>query len=264
MVSVGIDAGSRAIKIVLFDPQNQKILAQKVGDQEIHQAEKAEELLSSLLYSCGYSHADIGYTVATGYGRDFIPGAHESVTEITCHGYGVAFFHPDVKTIIDIGGQDSKVLHILQKGRVKDFSMNDRCAAGTGRFLEVVADRLNIPLSELGTRAGMAKETTQISSMCVVFAETEIVGLMARQTPVENILAGVCSAIALRTAALAGIDCNEPVFFTGGVSRIKGMDHALSRALGLDVEVSQNPQLTGALGAARIAAARIHRNITAE
>lgn len=256
MITAGIDAGSRAIKAVLLNRETKEVIAHGVVDQGLNQAELAEQLLNDLLSSAGHSRDDLKFTVATGYGRDTMGFANMSVTEITCHGYGVFHMHPEAKTVVDIGGQDSKVLRLGNRGRVKDFVMNDRCAAGTGRFLEVVSERLEVPLEDLGKISNGAGNPSTISSMCVVFAETEIVGLMAQGESQENIVAGVCNSIASRVTSMAGKKVEEPILFAGGVSRIEGMADVLTKTVGKTVSVADNPQITGALGAALIAAAK--------
>jgi predicted CoA-substrate-specific enzyme activase len=179
--------------------------------------------------------------------------ADTTITEITCHAVGVRHLVPTAQTVIDIGGQDSKLVRLDANGKVRDFAMNDRCAAGTGRFLEVVADRLGLSLGELGPMAARSHSPAAISSMCVVFAETEIIGLLAGGRSGEDIVAGVQTAIASRIVAMAGRNVEPPIVFTGGVARISGMETALQTALGQPVAISPEPQMTGALGAALLA-----------
>ncbi|TFH15520.1 MAG: 2-hydroxyglutaryl-CoA dehydratase, partial [Lentisphaerales bacterium] len=160
---------------------------------------------------------------------------------------------PDAVTVIDIGGQDSKLIHLAEGGRVRDFTMNDRCAAGTGRFLEVVAQRLDVPVASLGALTSEATQPAVISSMCVVFAESEIVGLLASGGKPADIVAGVQQAIAERVATMAGRRAPGPMIFTGGVALVTGMDAALARVLGQPVQLSADPRMTGAIGAAILA-----------
>jgi predicted CoA-substrate-specific enzyme activase len=253
MITAGVDAGSRAIKVALIDTNAHRVLGTGVTDQGVHQQQLAADLLARVCSDCAIDKTRIGRIVATGYGRDRIADAHTTITEITCHARGIAHQKPDARTVIDIGGQDSKVLRLDTNGTVRDFMMNDRCAAGTGRFLEVVADRLNAPLTELGALADQATAPAHISSMCVVFAETEIIGLLAQGTKPANIVAGVQSAIATRIASMAGPRIAEPVCFTGGVARIPGMDKALADTLGHAIAIAHQPQFTGAVGAALLA-----------
>lgn len=252
MYTVGIDAGSRAMKIIVMEKENRTIAASTVVDQGIDQDTLARETLDSLLDEHNISFEEIHHIVATGYGREVLTFAQSRVTEITCHGFGVYFLHRDAKTIIDIGGQDSKVLHLGEKGKVTDFSMNDRCAAGTGRFLEVVSERLSTDLVEMGKITQASKEPSQISSMCVVFAETEIIGLVAQGVKKENIIAGVCTSIGQRLRSMAGKSVTAPIYFTGGVSLITDMEKVLTGIFGQEVKKTDSAQLTGAIGAALI------------
>jgi len=255
VLTAGIDAGSRAIKVLVFDTSTDRIAATGIRDQGIQQAALAEELLEKALRDNAIPRDAMKRCVATGYGRDMVAFADTTITEITCHARGVYHEHPEAKTVVDIGGQDSKLLRLDGNGAVRDFVMNDRCAAGTGRFLEVVAQRLNTRLTELGNLAGAADSPAAISSMCVVFAETEIIGLLASGESPANIVAGVQSSIASRIASMAGRNVAEPVFLTGGVALVPAMDRVLEDSLGHPVTVAEHPQFTGALGAALLAAA---------
>ena len=257
MICAGIDAGSRAIKIVLIETPSMQVVAKGLADQGVEQDKLASELFERVLESDGISRKDVAAIVATGYGRNAITFADTTITEITCHAAGVHHLVPEAMTVIDIGGQDSKLLRLDASGRVRDFAMNDRCAAGTGRFLEVVAQRLDTELKSLGRMAAMSKNPAAISSMCVVFAETEITGLLASGTASADIVAGVQTAIAERVIAMAGRAADPPVIFTGGVAMISGMDAALQVALGQVVTVSPDPQMTGALGAAILASRQV-------
>ncbi len=252
-VYAGIDAGSRAIKVVLMDANGSGIVAKGQADQGIEQDRLACELFDKTLAEHGIGRSDVRRIVATGYGRGAIHVADTTITEITCHAVGVRHLVPGAKTVIDIGGQDSKLIRLDNRGKVRDFAMNDRCAAGTGRFLEVVADRLGVPVRGLGAMASRSCNPAAISSMCVVFAETEIIGLLAGGRPGEDIVAGVQNAIASRIVAMAGRSVEPPILFTGGVARISGMETALQNALGQSVAIAPEPQMTGALGAALLA-----------
>jgi predicted CoA-substrate-specific enzyme activase len=253
MIYAGIDAGSRAIKVVLIGDDGFEIIAQGQVDQGIEQDKLACRLFEQVLMETGAGRSDVRRIVATGYGRNAVPIADTTITEITCHAVGVRHLVPDVMTVIDIGGQDSKLMRLDRNGKVRDFAMNDRCAAGTGRFLEVVADRLGLSLGDLGPMAARSHSPAAISNMCVVFAETEIIGLLAGGRAREDIVAGVQTAIAARIVAMAGRHAELPIVFTGGVARISGMETALQVALGQLVAVSPEPQMTGALGAALLA-----------
>lgn len=250
MIYAGIDAGSRSIKAVLFDSGRSQCLASGLSDQGIEQEQLAERLYEKLLREAGVDRSQVAGIIATGYGRNAIRFANSTVTEITCHARGVHSLAPNARTIIEIGGQDSKVICMEENGRVRDFAMNDRCAAGTGRFLEMVASRLNMNWDELSDLARQSKTPALISNMCVVFAETEIIGLLAEGKPLPDVVAGVQNAIATRISALAGRTVSPPVYFTGGVALQPSMARALEEALSCPIHVVQNPQFTGALGAA--------------
>ena len=254
MFYAGIDAGSRAIKVVVIDSQNMSIAGHGVADQGVHQSEIAKKLFHRVLSEAHVSPEQVERIVGTGYGRNALDWVDEVVTEITCHARGVKHLHPEVRSIIDIGGQDSKMIFLDSAGAVRDFVMNDRCAAGTGRFLEVVSSRLEIGLEDLGTKASLATEPVSISSMCVIFAETEIIGLLATGEAPENIIAGVQKSIARRIVSMAGRTIEGPVLFTGGVALIPGMDKVFAEALDFPVGISSRPQFTGAIGAAITAA----------
>jgi len=252
----GIDAGSRTIKVLLVDADGRDVVASGIRDQGVDQEGLARELFTETLRSEGFSRRDVKRIVATGYGRDIVAFADTTVTEITCHARGVRFRAAEAMTIIDIGGQDTKVIRLADDGVVRDFAMNDRCAAGTGRFLEVVAARLGVKLEALGRMAAMARAPATINSTCVVFAESEIIGLLASGTAPQDIAAGVQNSLATRVSTLVRGNIEEPVIFTGGVALLPGMVYALETALGQSVAVAERPQFTGALGAALVAAGR--------
>ena len=255
MYYAGIDGGSRSIKAVIIDGETLKVVARGSLDQGVDHAARAEKLFQQLLAEAGLRREEIGRIVATGYTRSGIKLADTTVTEITCHARGVHHQVPHARTVVEIGGQDSKLLWLAPDGSVRDFAMNDRCAAGTGRFLEMAAARLETSVSGLGALACLSKQPAAISSMCVVFAETEIIGLLSSGLPREDIVAGVQKAIASRILAMAGNRLTPPVVFTGGVALVSGMPGALCAALNQDVVVAPDPQMTGALGAAMLAAA---------
>jgi len=255
-ICAGIDAGSRAVKVVVMEAAGGKTLASRVADQGVRQEAVAEEIFDAALGDAGIGRDDVSRVVATGYGRHGIGFADEAITEITCHARGVSQLVPEARTVVDIGGQDSKLIRLDRNGAVRDFVMNDRCAAGTGCFLEVVARKLDLALDELGDVAARSTKPATISSMCVVFAETEIIGLLAAATPREDIVAGVQIALVTRLASMAGTVTEPPVVFTGGVALIAGMAGALENALDRPIIVAPDPQLTGALGAALLAGGR--------
>jgi predicted CoA-substrate-specific enzyme activase len=259
MICAGIDGGSRAIKIVLIDAQTLKVLAQGACDQGIDHDGLACGLFERMLNENRLGRRDVGRIIATGYTRDRIHLADSTITEITCHACGVRRQVPDAMTVVEIGGQDSKLLRLDGNGTVRDFWMNDRCAAGTGRFLEVVASRLDARLQDLGELARRSRNPAAISSTCVVFAETEIIGLLASGVGRQDIVAGVQAAIAQRVAAMAGNSLAAPIIFTGGVALVSGMREALESALSQAVRLAPDPQMTGALGAAILAARQLRK-----
>ena len=249
----GADIGSRTVKIVLLAEDAMEVLAARAADLTFDSEACAARLLEQTLEAAGVSRRDVRRTVGTGYGRRGVSFADATVTEITCHARGVRHLVPDARTVVDIGGQDSKLILLDENGAVRDFTMNDRCAAGTGRFLEMVAQRLGLSLEELGRAAQRSGTPAPITNVCAVFAETEIVGLLASGTQVGEIAAGVQRSLATRFASMAGRGVCPPVLLTGGVALINGMDEALTAALGHPVTVSPMPQFTGALGAALLA-----------
>jgi predicted CoA-substrate-specific enzyme activase len=254
MITAGLDGGSRAVKAVIWDAAAGRVLATALRDSGVQTAAVASACLEEACASAGIARTAVERLVATGYARAAVAGATRQVTEITCHARGVAHLMPQARSVVEISGQDSKVIRLDAAGRVAEFAMNDRCAAGTGRFLEVVAARLDCSLANFGALVGATATPATISSMCVVFAESEIIGLLAQGARREDIAAGVAAAVAVRVAALAGRDLPGPVAFTGGVALIPGFADCLAAALGATVIVPERPQFTGALGAALIAA----------
>jgi len=253
LICAGIDVGSRALKIALLDSATLETVASGMMDQGVKQDALAQQLFKKLLSERGLNRSDVSRIVATGYGRNIVSFADTTITEITCHARGVRKVVPNAMTIIDIGGQDSKLIQLSVEGTVQDFVTNDRCAAGTGSFLEVVASRLGVQLEALGDMARRSRKPAAINSTCVVFAETEILGLLAAGTSPDDIVAGVQASIAARVSSMARRSIQPPIIFTGGVALIPGMAAALQSALGHPVAVAPAPQMTGALGAALLA-----------
>lgn len=249
MITAGIDVGSRTTKVVIL---HDKIIVSKhilaTGWKPSH---TAREVFDRALDNAEISEPDIAKIVATGYGRVMLPFADESITEITCHARGAHFINRDIRTIIDIGGQDSKVIKVDQFGFVEDFAMNDRCAAGTGKFLEFLAHTLEIDVSEFGKLALNSRSPAVISSMCTVFAESEILSLLAEDVPIPDIVAGLHLAIAKRIEGLIDlVGYSEVVSLTGGVAKNPGIKKRLEELLNISVLVPENPEFVGALGAA--------------
>jgi predicted CoA-substrate-specific enzyme activase len=248
----GVDIGARSIEVVLFD--GAQVIESGVADSGISPRQNASKLFREVLSTARVHREHLRGIISTGYGRNYFEGSHRAVSEILCHARGVLYFFPGARTVIDIGGQDSKLIVIDEAGRVVDFVMNDRCAAGTGRFIEMVAHTAGIDLEDLNTLVAEHFQSVEVSSMCAVFAESEIVGLLQGGTPVPTILNGVFRAIAKRTSSMAGRSTVLPALvFTGGVARLEGVARALKGETGLEPLIPHDPQITGALGAAMIA-----------
>lgn len=254
--AVGIDSGSTSTDVVILDGDG-NICSHAVVRTGAKAAVGAKKALEQALQKCGCTAEDIGYTVATGYGRNSIE-ADEAITEITCHAKGAHRLRPQTKTIIDIGGQDSKVIILNDDGTVKSFMMNDKCAAGTGRFLELMAQTLEISLDEM-SRAGLHyRENLVISSMCTVFAESEVVSLVAQNHSTGDIVHGLNCSVANRTASMANRAGGKPEYqMTGGVARNKGVVKALEEKLNAPLWIADDPDICGALGAAMFAVERM-------
>ena len=251
--TVGIDIGSRGAKGVLI---NNGFLYTVLKPSGVSSDETAHELLDFLVEEAGIEINDIDYIVGTGYGRvaiNFGSIPFKGVTEITCHALGAHYLNRGTRTIIDIGGQDSKAIQVdPDTGNVTEFIMNDKCAAGTGRFLEKVAQLLNLDLNELGEYAVKSENPAEISSQCVVFAESEVISLKAKGVPREDIAAGIHFATARRVKSLLRrVGFENDIVFTGGVSHNKGMIKALESEIGYPIkETRLDSTYAGALGAA--------------
>ncbi len=244
--AIGIDIGSVGTKGVLFDGS---IAAVSLVPTGWDVKETARSVVASLAGEKGPSLP----LVATGYGRKAVSGARRTVTEITCHARGVRFLDVRARTVLDIGGQDSKVIRLDEAGNVIDFAMNDRCAAGTGRFLQMMAHTLGYGLDEVRSLSPDG-DVQPLSSMCAVFAETEVVAHIARGVAREALLRGILQAVASRSAAMVSkTGLTEPLFFSGGLSRVAGLAALIGRELKTDVIVHDRAPLAGALGAALIA-----------
>jgi len=252
MAFAGIDVGSLATKAVIFD--GQRVVSYAVRRTGADSLNAAIACFKEALSLSGLDESRIERVVATGYGRLRVPFAQREVTEITCHGRGASFLFPMTRTVIDIGGQDSKIITLDGKGRVLDFVMNDKCAAGTGRFLEVMAQALELNLEEFAEQAFKARRPLPINSMCTVFAESEIISLLAEGARKEDIVWGLHLSIARRILGMARrLAIEDEITFTGGVAKNKGMIRALKAVLGRPLNVPEEPQITGALGAAILA-----------
>ena len=249
MYVLGIDIGSTATKAVVLD--DDKAIAASAVIPLGAGTSGVDRALAALEESAGIGKDDIAHTVATGYGRQTYEGADAQVSELSCHARGVAYRMPGARTIIDIGGQDAKVIRLDANGMMSNFVMNEKCAAGTGRFLDVMAGVLEATVDQLGELDAKATEASEISSTCTVFAESEVISRLASKEPVENIVAGIHESVAQRTAGLAKrLGVQEDVVMTGGVAQNPGVVRALERALHVTITVPDNPQINGALGAA--------------
>ncbi len=252
MLSVGLDIGSITTKIAVMN--NSKLLFTDISFTG-YNAEKAwKDILENTLDRLQFKNGAIDRIVSTGYGRNNVDVAHKKITEIMCHAEGAKYFLPQAKSVIDIGGQDSKFIRLGDAGEVSDFVMNDKCAAGTGRFLEVMARALELNLEDFGNLSLLAKKPSKISSMCTVFAESEIISLISKGESRENIIAGIHESIASRMASMMGrSQVAKPVVMTGGVAKNVGIKNALEKKLDISIEVPATAQVNGAIGAAILA-----------
>ncbi|GAX59137.1 activator of 2-hydroxyglutaryl-CoA dehydratase [Candidatus Scalindua japonica] len=246
---LGIDIGSATTDVVLVNEEKTIVDFGVIRTSPIHK-ENATRLTETILKKNRLSLKDIRYSIATGYGRYNVPFVSEAVTEITCHAKGILCFFPNVRSIIDIGGQDSKVIVCDESGNVKNFAMNDKCAAGSGRFLEVLAGVMNIPLSEMGQYSLKSEKAVEINSTCTVFAESEVISKLAMGVLPEDILSGVFNTLAKRVYAL-GKRFAYPgeIAFSGGVARNVGVAKQFECILETNLNIAVDPDITGALGA---------------
>ncbi|MFO7986596.1 MAG: acyl-CoA dehydratase activase [Desulfatiglandaceae bacterium] len=249
----GVDVGSLSTETVIIDSTG-KIVGYSIIPTEANSTQAGLESLEKALLKTGLGRDRIRRLIATGYGRVSIPFADKSVTEISCHAAGAQHLFPDAQTVIDIGGQDSKVIRVGEGGKVLDFTMNDKCAAGTGRFLEVMAAKLGVSLNELGSLAEQAREEAVISSVCTVFAESEVISLVAHNRPKEEVIRGLHRAITNRVYSMVtSVGVHGSVTMSGGVAKNQGVVKLMQEKLGKSIYVYTEPQIVGALGAALLA-----------
>lgn len=254
MIAAGLDIGSAAAKAVLWETGTGGWLAAAQRPTGWEPERAGREVLTQALAEAGLTETAVTCLVVTGYGRNLWRGPGRTVTEITCLARGVAEVLPQTRTVFDVGGQDSKVVSLEPGGRTRSFAVNDRCAAGTGRFLEMAAHRLGVTVAELGPLALTAQQGLRLSSLCAVFAESEIVGLLARGAGREELARGLCEGVAQQLLHLAaGVLCEAPLALVGGVARNAGVVAALEGALEAEVLVPEEPHLVVALGAALLA-----------
>lgn len=243
----GVDIGSTMTKVVIM---SDRIEASLIGPTGPEHRKLANRVMEEALGKARLTFEDLTYIVATGYGRINVPFADRQITEITCHAKGLHSLLPTVKTVVDVGGQDSKGIKI-QNGKVMNFVMNDKCAAGTGRFLEIIADSLGVPLEKIGEMSLAAERIAAVSSTCTVFAEQEIISRLASGEPIANLIAGIHDAVATRISSLVKkLNVEPDIAVTGGGAKNIGLVRALESKFGCPLLVPPEPLITGALGAA--------------
>lgn len=252
MPFAGIDIGSTMTKVVIADEQG-KIISSIIGPTGAEHRHLALRVTENAMEKAGLNFNNLDFIVATGYGRISVPFADKQITEITCHARGIRALFPSVRTIIDIGGQDSKGIKLNSEGKVANFVMNDKCAAGTGRFLEVIAEALGIDLTDMGRISAMADGYVQISNTCTVFAEHEVTSRLAEGAAIPEIVAGLHESIAGRVVNMVRhLRLEKDVVVTGGGAKNTGLIQAIESKVGFSVLIPPEPFITGALGAALI------------
>lgn len=255
--AAGVDVGSTQTKAIIID-EERRIVGRALIDTGANVVRAAENAYRAALENGGIYEEDVAFVVGTGYGRYKVTFGDTQITEISCHARGAVHMFPGTRTVLDMGGQDTKAIRVSPDGDVIDFVMNDKCAAGTGRFLQYAAMALDIPLSEIGAIALQAQRPVKISTTCTVFAETEVLSWLAKGKKIEDILMGVHRSIAQRSIGLLRrVGIEEEVTFTGGVAKNVGMVAVLEEMLGLKLNVSEESHFMGALGAALFAMDRI-------
>jgi predicted CoA-substrate-specific enzyme activase len=261
VITAGIDIGSSTAKAVIL--QENRIIAHSILPTGADSAGSAQKALDGALGgAAGVSQADIQYIVGTGYGRLIIPFATETVTEISCHARGAAWLFPTVRTVVDMGGQDCKAIRCDGNGKLINFAMNDKCAAGTGRFLELMAKVLDLPLEEFGRLSLQSKNAIRINSTCAVFGRSEVTALLRQGKDKTAVIAGLHAAVAGRVFTLLRRVGIQPDFaITGGIAKNMGVVRRLEEMAGVKTLLPEEPQIVGALGAALFAQDRIRNKI---
>jgi predicted CoA-substrate-specific enzyme activase len=255
--AAGVDVGSTQTKAIVL-AESGSIAGRSLIDTGANVIHAAEEAFRLAVAEAGIARDDVGYVVGTGYGRYKVRFGDEQITEISCHGRGAVRMFPRTRTVLDMGGQDSKAIRVSTDGEIVDFCMNDKCAAGTGRFLGAAATALGIALDDLGPTALLSTKAVRITTTCTVFAESEILSWLGKGKKVEDILWGVHQSIAARSLGLLRrVGIEDEVSFTGGVARNTGMVRALEDALERRLNVSADSHFIGALGAALFALDRV-------
>jgi predicted CoA-substrate-specific enzyme activase len=256
VIVAGIDIGSRATKVIIM--KDDEIIATAIRDTGPESTKTAYMALGAALEGTGLTLDTIAYTVATGYGRVLVPFANENISEISCHAKGITWYFPSVKTILDMGGQDCKAINCNGDGTVTNFVMNDKCAGGTGRFLEMIADVLNVPLNKIGEVSLSSDNAIPFNTICAVFAKTEAINYLRKGVAKCDILAGLHEAIAIRSMnLLRRVTIEKDFAITGGISKNSGMVKKLTEKVGMEPKLCPDPQLAGALGAALFACDRL-------
>ena len=251
--AAGVDVGSTQTKAVLID-EERNIVARALTETGANVIRAAESAFEEALVSGDLREEEVEYVIGTGYGRYKVTFGNTQVTEISCHGRGAVHMFPGTRTVVDMGGQDTKAISVSPDGEILDFCMNDKCAAGTGRFLGAASSALDIPLDELGPTALSGERPVKISTTCTVFAESEVLSWLGKGKKIEDILLGVHKSIARRSAGLLRrVGIHSEVTFTGGVARNVAMVDTLNERLELKVNVSEDSHFMGALGAALFA-----------
>ena len=262
--AAGVDVGSTQTKAIVLS-EEKKIIGRSLINTGAFVSQAAERAFQEAVESAGLPAEQVAYVVGTGYGRYKVTFGDAQITEISCHAKGAKFLFPNTRTVIDMGGQDAKGIRVGDDGDVKDFVMNDKCAAGTGRFLSNAAETLGVSLDEIGPISLQGKKAVRLSTVCAVFVESDIMSYLAEGKTMPDILAGVHSAIAARTVALVRrVGIEAEVSFTGGVSRNLGMVRALEEKLGLPVNVCEDSHFIGAIGAALFSLERALAGIAAK
>ncbi len=261
-IAAGVDVGSTQTKaVIMSDNGGVKILQRALVDTGANVQRAAERAFDDCCRNAGFHPSDVGFVVGTGYGRYKIGFGNAQMTEITCHAKGASFLCPGTRTVIDMGGQDSKAISVGANGEVLDFVMNDKCAAGTGRFLANSAEVMDIRLDKIGPLSLAARHPVKIATVCTVFVESDILSYLAQGKTAEDILGGVHIAIAKRTLSLARrLNLEPEITMTGGVARNVGMVWALEQFIGRKLQVSEDAQFIGAVGAALFALEKLDQS----
>jgi predicted CoA-substrate-specific enzyme activase len=252
-LSAGVDVGSTQTKAVIIN-EGLEIVGRSLIDTGANVVQAAEKAYLNALNDSGRREEEVTYVIGTGYGRYKVTFGDTQVTEISCHGRGAVHMFPDTRTVLDMGGQDTKAIAVSETGEIVDFCMNDKCAAGTGRFLGAASMALDIPLDELGGTALKSEKPVKISTTCTVFAESEVLSWLGKGKKIEDILLGVHKSISSRSISLLRrVGLNQQITFTGGVAKNIGMVEVLNENIGKELNVSNESHFMGALGAALFA-----------